>query len=57
MDAKKIYTKPQLTTVRVELGVFGSYCNHDGHHGGRRGGRRGGHGNTIGDTFGWPFGD
>ena len=46
MDSKKKkeYTKPELSTQKVELGVFGDY----GSHGGRRGGRRGGRGGRGG---------
>ena len=27
MKAKKVYTKPQFKSVRVQLGVFGDYGN------------------------------
>ena len=27
MEAKKNYTKPQLKSQKIELGVFGSYCD------------------------------
>ncbi len=62
MDStKKEYQKPEISTEKVELGVFGCY----GGRGGRRGGRggRGGHGGHGGRRGGFwslldfPLGD
>lgn len=55
METKKIYRKPELTRVRVELGVFGNYGDHDGQRdGGHHGGHHGGHGPSLLD---WPTGN
>ena len=28
MEARKVYTKPELKSQQINLGVFGSYCDY-----------------------------